>query len=306
MNVRKFLFELPEDAHEFLIAELLDLDFYGFEQEGDRLTAYVLSSQWNDTHREQLEGMMVQFPGSTLIETEEIEPRNWNEEWEQSIQPIRVGCFFITPSWIPVDLEAAKNYAETGLSRNQGNGSASRNSQRIIPLMIDPKMSFGTGYHPTTRLMLRALEELDVHYDAVRNATVIDAGSGSGILGIAAAKLGASMVYGFDMDPVCLENAIENTDRNGVSNMTTQTGGFGEVVLPETADVTLANIHLAVLLHYMEDLKAMTRPGGLILLSGLLDKDENEIRLAAERAGLEFLSSDQEEEWICCRFRSVI
>ena len=289
MNVLKFLFELPADAHEFLIAELLDLDFYGFEQEADSLTAYVLQSQWNDTHREMLEGMMQQFPDSRLVETEEIEPRNWNEEWEQSIQPIQVGCFLITPSWRSVQ----------PADFNPSDGP-------VIPLLIDPKMSFGTGYHPTTRLMLRALEELHTRSDAVRGAVVIDAGSGSGILGIAAAKLGASMVYAFDTDPVCLENAIENTERNGVSNMTTQTGGFGDVVLPQVADITLANIHLAVLTHHMEDLRAITRPGGLVLLSGLLETDEQEIRRVAAEAGLEFLSMTQEEEWICCTFRSVI
>lgn len=278
MNHLKFTIRIPEATHEYLIAELLDLDFYGFEQEEDTLTAYIQASHWNDVYREDLERLISHFPGSSLTATEEIEPRNWNEEWEKTIKPIEVGRFLVTPSW-----------------------HASHLDQDKIQIIVDPKMSFGTGYHPTTRLMLRALERLDC-----RGTSVIDAGSGSGILGIAAAKLGASLVFAFDIDPVCYENAIENAERNGVSAMSVQTGGISDVEIPVKADITMANIHLAVLKHHLGDLKDWTKPDGYVLLSGLLETDIGEICESASAAGLELLQKDQEEEWICCKFRSTI
>lgn len=271
MNYLRVEFELSPDLHEFFIAELMDLDFYGFEQFDDKLVAYIDKQRFNDSNREYLEQLISAYSGDSFLEFEEIPDQNWNEAWEQTIQPQRIGTLLVKPTW-----------------------STETPSDGEILLEIDPKMSFGTGYHATTRLMLRQIQEINL-----KGKRVLDAGTGTGILAIAAVKLGAKKTVGFDNDPWSRDNARENTLLNQVDeSVEIRFGGIETVDELEIFDVTLANINRNVLLEILPTLVSHTREGGIICLSGLLDKDEDVMRDKVQTLPVQITAIEQEEEWI--------
>lgn len=278
MNYLRVEFELPYDSHEFFIAELMDLDFYGFEQFDNTLVAYIEKNRFNDSNREYLEQLLAAYAGESLLEFEEIPEKNWNQVWEQTIQPQRIGKFLIKPTW-----------------------SDDKPHENEILLEIDPKMSFGTGYHPTTRLMLRQLQEINLE-----GKKVLDAGTGTGILAIAAVKLDAGKAVGFDIDPWSQENARENTYLNRVDkSVEIRFGGAETIDKLESFDVTLANINRNVLLEMLPLFVNHTREGGPILLSGLLEKDEDAIRDSVAKLPAQIADVKQEEEWILIQILNV-
>lgn len=263
--------EVDESFHEQLIAELMDMDFYGFEQLDDKLIAYVEATRYNDTNREYIEQILLAFPGAAFKEINEIDEQNWNQIWEETIQPQRIGRFLVKPTW----------------STEQPAGDE-------ILLEIDPKMTFGTGYHPTTRLMLRQLDHLKL-----KNADVMDAGTGTGILAIAAVKLGAKHAVGFDTDPLCQDNASENVLINEVSDkVDIRIGGIEQIRADEKFDCCLANINRNVILEIIPFLVHHTKTGGMICISGLLDSDEKVIREKLSSENVHVIDFQQEEEWI--------
>jgi ribosomal protein L11 methyltransferase len=273
----KLVIELPDEYQEQLIAELFDYDFDGFEQHDDYIVAYITNSRFNDVSREDLESILAAYPVETFIRTEEvIEEQNWNEQWESSIQPLQVGEFFIKPTW-----------------------STDLTPKGTILLEIDPKMAFGTGYHETTRLMLRQLQHLDLN-----DKTILDAGTGTGILAIAALKKGAKKAVGFDIDTWSHENAVENAYINEVADRVTFLEGSVDVIPdePATYDIVMANIIYKVLSEIMPSLTERVAPDGVLVLSGLLDTDETKIRDLDALQGWEVIDRDQEEEWISLKF----
>ena len=274
MTYLKFLFTIPEHLQEYFIAELLDLDFYGFEQFDNSLEAYVERSRFNDTHREYIEQLVSLYPGITFSEEKEIEEQNWNSTWEKSIKPQRIGKFLVKPTW-----------------------SAEEPTEEEILLEIDPKMSFGTGYHATTRLILRELERMPM-----KGKIVMDAGTGTGILAIASVKLGAINVIGFDTDPWSQDNAYENTFLNGVQDkIEIRFGGIEQIRQDELFDITLANINRNVILEIIPFLSQHTKVGGQICITGLLDSDEEIIRKKLSEQPVHIISFEKEEEWILFR-----
>lgn len=278
MNYLRVEFKLSPDLHEFFIAELMDLDFYGFEQFDDKLVAYIDKQRFNDSNREYLEQLISAYSGDSFLEFEDIPDQNWNETWEQTIQPQRIGKFLVKPTW-----------------------SKETPAENEILLEIDPKMSFGTGYHATTRLMLRQIQEINLE-----GKKVLDAGTGTGILAIAAVKLGAGKAVGFDNDSWSRDNARENTLLNRVDeSVEIRFGGIETVDDLESFDVTLANINRNVLLEILPFLVNHTREGGIICLSGLLDKDEDAIRDKVEKLPAQVAEVVHEEEWILFQILKV-
>lgn len=267
---------IPSAYQEMLIAELLDHDFDGFEQNEDHLLAYIPAQRFNDVTREIIEQWIAGQPVSARYEGERIyEPQNWNEAWEQSIEPMQVGEFFIRPTWKPV-----------------------QTPDGLILLEIDPKMAFGTGYHETTRLMLRMLSS-----SVTSGIFVLDVGTGTGVLAIAALKLGAARAFGFDIDEWSYVNATENALLNGVSDSFEVKEGSFEVIPEKTGyDMVLANVNRNMLLATSAQIVKHVRDGGTLILSGLLDVDETIILENPEYAGLQLVDRQQENEWICLRF----
>ncbi|MGA7306198.1 MAG: 50S ribosomal protein L11 methyltransferase [Rhodothermales bacterium] len=263
-------------AHERLIAELDLLGFDAFLQDDDELRAYAPFELWSPEVEEATQRVLSSLSLVTETRVRVVAPENWNERWERSVEPVVVGPFIVTPSW-------------------------KRNDDRerdLIPLEIDPKMSFGTGYHATTRLMLHMLPS--VMSDGAR---VLDAGTGTGILAIAAARLGAAHVVGIDVDPWSDRNARENCVRNGVTDVVEiQLGDVGDLVA-STFDVILANIQLDVIAAFLPSLAAHLERDGDILVSGILVSQKEALAAAASRCGLHVSTTRSEAEWWAAHLR---
>jgi ribosomal protein L11 methyltransferase len=271
MNYIKLVFRLKDRYQESFIAELMDMDFYGFEQFDDRLIAYVEKPRYNDSNRELIEQLIGVYPDARFIEMEDIEEQNWNEEWEKTIQPQFIGPFLVRPTWS--DLQPPKGQ---------------------ILLEIDPKMAFGTGYHATTRLILSRMSLIS--FDGKK---VMDAGTGTGILAIASVKLGAAKAIGFDVDKWSEVNATENALINGVNDhVEIRFGSTEQIKDDELFHVTLANINRNVILEIIPFLVQHTTSGGDICLTGLLDSDEEIIRENLKDHPVEIIDKTQEDEWI--------
>lgn len=190
-------------------------------------------------------------------EVEEVPDQDWGEAWKQGLTPLAIGRAFVRPSWI-----------------------AAETPPGMAEIVLDPGMAFGTGTHPTTSLCLAALSDL---LAARPGARVLDVGTGSGLLAIAARKLGAGAVTGNDNDPVAVRVARENAALNGVEldlnerDVGGQRGPF---------DLVLANILANTLVELAPALAAQLAPGGVVLLSGILTPQEAEVRAAYLAAGL--------------------
>lgn len=211
------------------------------------------------------------FIESFRVEKEILEDKNWNEEWEKSREVIRISDrIVIKPTF--------KNY------------SAKENE---IVLTIDPKMSFGTGEHQTTKLILRLLEKY-VH----KGIKVLDVGSGTGILAIASIKLGASKAVAVDSDEICLDNCNENCSLNQVVDSVKILTGEIDAVNENDFDLILANIQKNVLIEIAEKLKSRLNKNGFVILSGLLDSDFDVIRNKYYSIGFEIRRIEKEDEWI--------
>jgi ribosomal protein L11 methyltransferase len=263
----------PDELHELLIAELADIDFTAFEEDDGVVRAYGPAERWSDVRRQQVEQWLLGV-GSPFSMEEQIAPdTNWNERWEASIEPLAVGPFLVTPSW--------KRPSEPPAGQ--------------VVLEIDPKMAFGTGYHASTRLALRFLPGL------VRGGErVLDAGCGTGILAIAALKLGADRAVGFDIDPWSRVNAEENAERNGLADRLVVREGSTEVVPERDFDLVLANINRNALIEMLPWLTAARRDRGPIVLAGLLSEDRARLATEARAQGLSILDEAIEDEWWSC------
>jgi ribosomal protein L11 methyltransferase len=199
-----------------------------------------------------------------------VEEADWANAWKAFYKPFRVGRrLVVTPPWEHPEL-----------------------SPDDIPLVIDPGMAFGTGSHPTTQLCLMALE------DYVKpGASVADVGTGSGILAIAAAKLGASRVVANDNDSLAVKIANENITANGVS------AKAYDVIPPGPYDVVVANILADVIIGLAHDLHEFLAPHGILLASGIIDTRENDVQQALEAIGLTHLETRRQGEWVALVFR---
>ncbi len=271
MKYIKLVIGVADEYQETLIAELFDMDFDGFEQQEERIITYIKKENFGISDRERIDQLLAAYPGDGFIESEEVvADQNWNEQWEQTIQPQTIDRFFVKPTWSKESVPEDK-----------------------ILLEIDPKMSFGTGYHETTRLMLQLLPRV-----LQKDDIVVDAGTGTGILAIAAIKLGAKQVHAFDIDEWSYRNTQENILLNDVADVITVKQGSTETIPKgKEADVVLANIERNTILELLPDLKTVLKKEGYLLLSGLLGKDKNTIvnKLKSE---FDIIEIPTDKEWI--------
>lgn len=267
----------PEEIHEMLIALLEEDEVRAFEQRSGELALFYEAEDWTEERLRVLEERCRGLAAGR-IRVKWISDRNWNAEWEASIRPIRVGRFVVRPSWAQ-PVETPGPTAEAHDDRDS-----------VIDLVIDPQMSFGTAWHESTRLLLRSLPGRIRPGDRV-----LDAGTGTGILAIAALKLGADRAVGFDIDPWSLRNAPENALRNGVHDRFAVLRGTVDVI-PESErfDAALANINREVLLELLPDLMERAPVVGL---SGLLKTDRPLMLHRIDELGLLVLSELEEGDW---------
>lgn len=237
-------------------------DFYS-EMGGD--LAPVSVYRYSRESLEDLQAKMDRdFSGKVDVELTSMETQEWMEGWKESFKPFATRMFYVRPPW-----EASHQ-----------NG--------LMDLVIEPGMAFGTGQHATTRLCLELLEEIS------GRGTVLDVGTGTGILAIAAKKLGYGACFGTDIEDDAIIAAVENARMNGVDV------SFWKGSLPKervTHDLVFANILAVVLIRLMDDLAAVTKVGGKLILSGILVEEEQEVVLRAEKAGLELVRAARQDGW---------
>jgi len=204
-----------------------------------------------------------------LFLIDKVEKRNWNEEWEKNLQPIKVDDqILVRASFHQID------------------------ERYPYEIVITPKMSFGTGHHQTTYLMLR--NQLRVKHEGQR---VMDAGCGTAILSIMAAKLGAREIEAFDIDEWSIENGNENVEVNGANNVRIRLGKIGDLNFFHPFDIILANISKNVLLAEMGMYAAQLQTGGHLLLSGFYTHDIDDLKALATTFGLTERHRDERESW---------
>ncbi|MDA9963883.1 50S ribosomal protein L11 methyltransferase [Schleiferiaceae bacterium] len=252
-----------EPFRDLFIAQLGAVGFESFSETEEGFAAYILKEDYSASAAME----QMQWDGVTVsVKEQEIEQVNWNAEWERNFNPIEVdGRVYIRA---PFHAERAGfEYA----------------------MLIEPKMSFGTGHHQTTHMMIQWLLETPSNH-----ADVLDMGCGTGILGILAGMRGAKSVHGIDVDTWCIENTLENAQRNGVV-MTADLGG--SEVLSGTYDLILANINLNVLLADIAHYEKALRKGGSIFFSGFYEDNVPTLRAAAEALGLTFEGVKAREQW---------
>jgi ribosomal protein L11 methyltransferase len=257
-----------------------DFDITGLLEDDDHITIFI--SENSSTTEVQINNALNKLKQEMLIESfsikkELLEDKNWNELWEKSREVIRVSDrIVIKPTF--------KDY------------SAKANE---IVLTIDPKMSFGTGEHQTTKLILRLLEKY-----VKRGMKVLDVGSGTGILAIASVKLGAKRAIAVDFDEICMENCKENCFLNGVENSVEVLAGEIHYVKENEFDLILANIQKNVLLEIAKEIKIKSRKNGIVILSGLLKEDEESIIRNYTLVGFQFTEKLILDEWIALLFQN--
>jgi ribosomal protein L11 methyltransferase len=261
---------------ENLAAILGQTGFEGFWEDGTILRCYIGGNRWRPEMLQEIQSIaaMVARSSSSVaprIRVASVPDRNWNEEWEKTIRPIEVtDRIVITPTWHTYD---------------------SRPDQLV--LKIDPKMSFGTGYHETTRLILKLMEG---HLRS--GSTLLDLGTGTGVLAIAGIRLGARSGVAVDVDEWSYRNALENLELNGVSDRVRVIQGDISAVPPGAFDLIVANIQLNIIEPMLEKMRDHLEPDGMMLLSGLLCADEEQILLSLRQNGLGIRDRLTENEWI--------
>ncbi len=249
METVEVTLSVPELEHDRYIG-LLDDRATGFLQTKAKLTAYVPTEQWSNALRERLAAQLRADGYGDALHIRVLSDRNWNAVWEESIAPVRVGPFLLCGRSTEIPLEHSNARA----------------------LRIDPKMSFGTGHHATTRLALRLL------IDAVDDTDeVIDVGTGTGVLAIAACDLGARSVLAVDTNPKAVANARENVALNDAGECVVVRDGSIEAVPDAPADVVIANITRDTLLDLLPALRSRLAPDGTLILSGLLESDQDQM-----------------------------
>ena len=247
-----------------LVAQLSEAGFDGFEEGDDFLHAFIEEEQLDETVLQTV------LASGNLTATQTVIPQtNWNEVWEKNFNPVVVD-----------DFAAVRAHFHAPISNV---------AHEII---ITPKMSFGTGHHATTFMMMQQMRTLDF-----LGKTVFDFGTGTGILAILAAKLGAAEIAAIDNDAWSIENAAENFARNNCDTIHLQLAAAPPV--EEQFDIVLANINKHIILENINLLAAMLKANGQLLVSGLLKEDEVDILKAVNDLHLKHIQTYSRDKWIC-------
>ena len=272
-KVRIELTPCNEDLTDLTAAFLADEGFESFEPDEKGLTAYVRKDKYN---RKVVEAIMQEFPMDVKLKMseKEIEGEDWNKEWEQNyFKPIQIGDQLLIRSSFHNDYPEAP-----------------------IEIVIDPKMAFGTGHHATTAGMSKMLLS-----ENLKGKSVIDMGTGTGILSILAKKLGSSETVGIDIDEFAVENAKENGALNNVE-IDWIVGDDKTLKELQPSDIFLANINLNVITDNLEKYVDKTKSGGKIFLSGFLVTDREKILQEANKLGLILSKEDADNGWMVMVF----
>lgn len=264
-----------EDATDLLAGLLGDIGYESFVPDDNGVTAYVALADYDAN---ALADTLADFPYQCKIAVKAttIEGRDWNEEWERHyFQPIVIGNRCVVHSSFHTDIPAAE-----------------------YDIVIDPKMAFGTGHHATTSLILCQLLEMNLD-----DRSLIDMGTGTGILAILAAMRGANPVTAIEIDEFAQINAVENVAINRHPEINVILGDVSALEPIAPAEVFVANINRNVITGDIASYAARLLPGGTMLLSGFYEDDIPVVRAAAEAVGLQYDSFTECNRWVCLKLR---
>ncbi|PID84687.1 MAG: 50S ribosomal protein L11 methyltransferase [Chloroflexi bacterium] len=250
------------------------------------VTVKIYVSEENDTpvFRQRIEEIMYQYgrlyplPPPTF---RKLEDQDWANAWKAHYRPFRIGGkIWIQPSWTSIE--------------DVGDGEDGLQPDDVV-LALDPGMAFGTGLHPTTQMCMRALADM-----VQPGMTVLDVGTGSGILAIAAAKLGAARLLAFDTDPLAVKAAQENTERNGVTEQISLFEGRLEQVAEKGWDVVVVNILAPVIINLLarDGLMSYAGENGRLILSGIIEEQGDGVETAVVEAGGCVMEKLQVRDWV--------
>ncbi len=255
---------VSREQQEILIALLSDQGFEGFEEGAHYLSAFIPEDQWDKQATDD-----IQIGEEPLqYTTEVIAPRNWNEEWEKNFEPVVVNDFCAVRAHFHQPIPGVQ-----------------------YEVVITPKMSFGTGHHATTYMMIEFMQQLDL-----KGKTVLDFGTGTGILAILAEKQGAASITAIDNDDWSIENAAENIGVNKATKIMLDKAHDLQKI--ELFNVILANINKHVLLANMNAIKQHLTKDGVLIMSGLLSGDRVDIERSATESNLKIVEQKQQNNWI--------
>jgi len=274
MNYYRFSFTFQETTDgEILLAMLGNYPFDVFEEEKGSINAFLPGNIDPESLYQDLAELAVSFPFSYVVEN--LPEENWNIQWESHFTPIAIHAFCYVRADFHPPIAGFKH-----------------------ELVITPRMSFGTGHHETTFMMMEAMEDIDF-----KEKTVFDFGCGTGILAILAAKLGAKKVVAIDHEDPAVENSIDNANLNGVGDKIDVFGGTLKDVSLSDQDVVLANINRNVILDALPTLKNQLRVNGLLLISGILWTDWDLIMEKILSLDLNLISKKQKGDWMMGVFK---
>ena len=260
-----------EPATEILIAELGEVGFESFVENEHGVTAYIQKSEWNPLILEDI-FVLNSDEFSIAYNQHEVEQTNWNSEWEKNFTPIQVDDL--------VSIRAPFH----------------ENPNLKYDIVIEPKMSFGTGHHETTHMMVQHLLKLDL-----TNKKTLDMGSGTGILAIFAEMKGANPIDAIDIDNWCYENSLENIERNNCNKITVFEGD-ASLLINKKYDVIIANINRNILLMDMKVYTDCLNEKGILLLSGFYEEDMPIIDVEVSKYNLKLENFIQRNNWVALKY----
>lgn len=266
-----------EEIADILIATMSSIGYEGFQYTDTGFTAYITCEQFEEERIQKLEilqSLAVDYQIDWNFSV--LQDRDWNLEWEKNFTPIVVDNRIL--------IRAGFHPTIPGIDYD---------------IIIEPKMSFGTGHHPTTTLMLKTLLDFS---GQMKGKRVLDMGCGTGILSILAAKLGASTVTGIDIDEWSYRNARENIENNQLQNIQIKIGNAGLLEKEKEFDFILANINRNILLTDMPFYERCLKDGGILIMSGFYTQDLPSIRQKAAELGMTYGDQKMKQNWVAVSF----
>jgi len=261
---------------DILLAQLSELGFHGFQDTPEGLKAYIPEADFNFEEVRNLPIYHI-YPNIIELYHQVIEEKNWNEEWEKSFKPVKIGNEILVRAPFHSEDQAFK-----------------------YEIIVEPKMSFGTGHHSTTWLMLKTMLELNLS-----GKKVLDMGCGTGILSILASKMGAGEIWAVDTNEWAYHNTQENAKVNNIHNITIIQGSAQDIE-PYQFDVILANINLNVLLEDLPVYSGCLIKNGELILSGIYQGDMKKIKEKSNHSGLSFVTHKEKNLWVAMKLKKIL